>query len=95
MAKRIVPAQPAAARDVPERVFERLEAQRLRIFQARAIIEVVRKALDHDGEVGDDQQAQPFWWALEATNELLDVRDIAHRLDPAVITKASAEVAHG
>jgi hypothetical protein len=82
------PKAVAAAGDV---LFERLEVQRLRIFQARAIVEVVRKGMDDDGEVGDDQQAQPFWWSLMAVSELLD--DIAHRLDPAVIS--ARKVANG
>jgi hypothetical protein len=82
----------AAAAVAGDVLIARLEAQRLRLFQARAIVEVVCKGLDEDGEVGDDRQAQPFWWSLTVVNELL--KDIANQLEPAAIS-ARNEVAHG
>jgi len=81
----------AAATAAGDVLIERLEAQRQRLFQARGIVEVVRKGLDEDGEVGDDQEAQPFWWSLTVVSDLL--RDIANQLEPAAISKR-VEVAH-
>jgi hypothetical protein len=81
-------ATAAAAGDV---LIERLEAPRQRLFQARGIVEVVRKGLDEEGEVGDNLEAQPFWWSLTVVSELL--RDIANQLEPSAISKR-VEVAH-
>jgi hypothetical protein len=85
-------SQPTAPGDVPDVIFERIEAQRARLWQARAIIETVSKCLDEQGETGDDKQAQPLWWSLQAVSELIE--NVNHRLDPAVIS-ARAEVGDG
>ena len=82
----------AAAAAVGDVLSKRLETQRQRIFQARAIVEVVCKGLDEDGEVGDDRQEQFFWWSLFAVTEML--QDIANQLEPAAISKR-VEVSNG
>jgi hypothetical protein len=63
-------------------VFEdRLDAQRMRIFQALSIVGTVAKVIDETYEPGDELQEQPLWWSLVAAKEMLD--DIAAKLDPA------------
>lgn len=85
-------SQPTAPAGVPDVIRERIDAQRDRLWQARAIIETVSKRLDEDGEKGDDEHAQPLWWSLRAASELIE--DVNRRLAPAAMA-ACAEVPHG
>lgn len=59
-------------------VSELIEVQRMRLWEARGIIDTVCKAIDHDGE-GIEDTNQPFWWSLKAVSELIE--DINDKLD--------------
>jgi hypothetical protein len=70
-------------------VEDRLEEQRQRIFQVDAIISVVAKVLDDEGEQNDERGEQPCWWSLTAAQELL--QNIASQLEPEVCLRSGKE----
>jgi hypothetical protein len=74
-----------------DRAASKIEAQRDRIFQAMSMIATVNKVLDRDGEVDDEWDEHPLWYALRGVHGLLN--DIAGELDSVSLRRA--EVAHG
>src|SRR5258708_25074237 len=71
----------ASAKSVVEdlHIADKIQAERERIFQAMSMIATVNKILLQDGEVGDETEESPLWFALKGVHGVLD--DINARLD--------------
>jgi hypothetical protein len=73
-------------------IADKIEAERERIFQAMSMIATVNKILLQDGEVGDEADESPLWFALKGVHGVLD--SINAKLDEAAMMMSGREVAH-
>lgn len=64
-------------------IADKIEAERERIFQAMSMIATVNKILLQDGEVGDEADESPLWFALKGVHGVLD--SINAKLDEAAM----------
>jgi hypothetical protein len=87
-----VPAKPAAAPVNLESIEKKIEAQRERLFQAMSMIATVNKVLGQNGEVGDEAEESPLWFALGGVHGMLN--SINEKLDEIAMMTRVREVAH-